>query len=271
LRLRHDEFVRSLATRLSIYLRMDFTATVSQLETVTYRRFVERLPASTHLTLFKVESLPGTGILEIPALFSLALLERLLGGAGRLPDTPREITDAEVAVLDHLSQLLLREWCRHVGNLSETAAAVTGHETNARFLQTESVDTNLLVLELGMRMGDCAGTIQLAAGYDMLDPILRQLAPGHATNRPEHKPAASRELPWNSGLDHVQVLLTAAWQGLELPAGRLAQLKIGDILPVDGRQVHNVEIRLARLPKFIGRLGFSGNKRAVELLQPLHA
>src|SRR4029453_8194335 len=37
-RLRHDDFARSLATRLSMYLRLEFSVVVSALQTMTYRR-----------------------------------------------------------------------------------------------------------------------------------------------------------------------------------------------------------------------------------------
>ena len=44
LRIRHEEFARSVATRLSIYLRLEFACQVRQLETLSYRKFLESKP-----------------------------------------------------------------------------------------------------------------------------------------------------------------------------------------------------------------------------------
>src|SRR5262245_2383569 len=65
LRIRHEDFIRALAARLSIYLRLEFTLQMSKLQTVTYQKFCEGLPNPTHLSLFKVEPLRGIGILDI--------------------------------------------------------------------------------------------------------------------------------------------------------------------------------------------------------------
>ena len=63
--------------------------------------------------------------------------------------------------------------------------------------------------------------------------------------------------------------LTAEWHGLSIKARDLAHLKIGDVLPVDPRCSTEVEVRLAKIPKFLARLGKRGNSWAVELIKPV--
>ncbi len=45
----------------------------------------------------------------------------------------------------------------------------------------------------------------------------------------------------------------------------LLNFKVGDFLPLDSGAFDQVEIRLADRPKFMGRLGSSGKKSAVEI------
>jgi flagellar motor switch protein FliM len=63
----------------------------------------------------------------------------------------------------------------------------------------------------------------------------------------------------------MQVPISAHWSGLELTAGQLAQLKVGDVLQMEPHFINQVQIRLANIPKFVGRLGTQENRWAVEI------
>ncbi len=65
LRILHEDFIRYLSARLSLFLRMELSMKMAKLTTVTYAKFTEALPSPTHLCLFKVEPLMGVGILDI--------------------------------------------------------------------------------------------------------------------------------------------------------------------------------------------------------------
>src|SRR5438045_3249599 len=82
LQFRHDDFIRSLTTRLSIYFRTEFNLKVSDFQTLLYSRLVGSLPGATQITLFKVDSLAGIGLIQMSPTFGIALVDRLLGGSG---------------------------------------------------------------------------------------------------------------------------------------------------------------------------------------------
>src|SRR5437868_15398369 len=65
LQFRHDDFIRSLTTRLSIYFRTEFNLKVSDFQTVLYPRLLGTLPGATQITLFKVDSLAGIGLIQM--------------------------------------------------------------------------------------------------------------------------------------------------------------------------------------------------------------
>ena len=94
LRLHHEEFIRSLSARLSIHLRVEFTLQMSQLNTVTYQRFIEGLPNPSHLVLFKTDPLRGISILHINSRLGLTLVDRLMGGPGHTQNCLLYTSDA---------------------------------------------------------------------------------------------------------------------------------------------------------------------------------
>jgi len=262
LRIRHEEFIRGLAARLSIYLRLEFTLQMSKLQTITYQKFAEALPNPTHLSLFKVEPLRGIGVLDIHPRLGLTIVDRLLGGPAHSIAADHDFSEIEMALLDQAVQLILGEWCNHWTSVQELRPVLLGHENNGQFLQTAPHDTIMLVLAMEAKVGDCLEQIQIALPCFTLEPLIRKL--GHFTEEEEKTnlpvPAA---LKWNRNFDEVPVPVTAMWDDVILTAREVANLKPGDILPLDPRSTRQVKLRLANMPKFEGNLGTTGGKWAV--------
>jgi flagellar motor switch protein FliM len=55
---------------------------------------------------------------------------------------------------------------------------------------------------------------------------------------------------------------------LKLSAGEITRLKSGDVLMLDPKCAAQVQLRLSKIPKFIGRPGTRSGKWAVELTGP---
>jgi len=127
LRMKHEEFARSLATRLSIHLRLEIGVRLAEIDTGYYHRFIDSLSNPTHVTLFGIETLDGTGLLEIPPNLGIAIIERLLGGPGKPTPLNRDLTEIETALLDQAVDLLLKEWCHVVASLPSAKAAILNH------------------------------------------------------------------------------------------------------------------------------------------------
>jgi flagellar motor switch protein FliM len=262
LRIRHEEFIRGLAARLSIYLRLEFALQMSKLQTITYQKFAEALPNPTHLSLFKVEPLRGIGVLDIHPRLGLTIVDRLLGGPAHSITADHDFSEIEMALLDQAVQLILGEWCNHWTSVQELRPVLLGHENNGQFLQTAPHDTIMLVLAMEAKVGDCLEQIQIALPCFTLEPLIRKL--GHVT---EDEVATARPvvapLKWNRNFDEVPVPVTAIWDDVILTAREVANLKPGDVLPLDPRSTRQVKLRLANMPKFEGSLGTTGGKWAV--------
>jgi flagellar motor switch protein FliM len=91
LRVRQEEFIRSLAARLSIYLRLEFGLQMSKIETLSFQKFIDGLSNPTHLTLFKLEPLRGVCLLDIPPRLGLSIVDRQLGGPAHCTDAARDL------------------------------------------------------------------------------------------------------------------------------------------------------------------------------------
>ncbi len=270
IRLRHEQFVRALAARLAMFLRLEFSVQLAKLQIVGYLKFTENLPNPTHITLFKIDPLKGVGLLVIPPRLGLSLVDRMLGGPGKMPETARELSEIEVALVNQVSTLLVNEWCAHWPEMRDLRPAYLGHENNSRFLQTATPDAAMLIITLNSGLGDQLEPIQLAFPYMTVEPLMRLLAPAGLPET-EVIAAAALQPKWNSEFNDVRVPVVAEWQGLKVSASDIAHLKEGNVLMLDPQCAARVQLNFNQVPKFAGRPGTRAGNWAVELTHFMNA
>jgi flagellar motor switch protein FliM len=263
IRLRHEQFIRALAARLAIFLRLEFTVQLGKLQIVSYQKFTESLSSQSHITLFRIDPLKGVGLLVLSPKLGLSLVDRLLGGAGQMPESPRDLSEIEIALTDQITVLLLNEWCNHWPEMKELRPVLLGHENNSRFLQTSPPDTSMLILTMSGGIGEQLEPVQLAFPYATVEPLMRQLSP--SLPQAETTPSRPARLAWNSEFDDVPVTASAQWQGLKISASQITRLKLGDVLMLGPESAGQVQFRLSHIPKFLGKPGMCGGKWAVQL------
>lgn len=268
LRLRQEEFTRSLAARMSIYLRLEFGLQMARLQTLTYQKFLDSLQNPTHLTLFKAEPLQGLCIVEISTQLGITIVDRLLGGPAHAVNLERDLSEIEAALLDQAVQIILTEWCNQWANLLELRPVTVGHESSGRFLQTASHDTVMLVLAMEARLGECQDALQMAFPCYTLEPLMRKLNTNLENTHSSSSPRAA-SVKWNNRLDDVRIPISAHSPSIELSARQLARIRVGDVIPLDADFAKNIQINLAQMPKFLANLGTQENKWAVELTKVL--
>ena len=268
IRIRHEEFIRSLAAHLSTYLRLEINLQMSKLQTLSYQKYAEGLPSPTHLTMFKVEPLKGVCLLDLSPRLGLTIVDRLLGGAAHSVTSNGDLSEIEIALLDQVALIILKEWCQLWQNVENPQPVLLGHENSGRFLSTSPHDSILLILSMEVRLGDCVEQMQLAFPFLTIESLIRQSGYGGDAGRASSA-AQPRPPQWNPNFDEVRVRIDTESHGLELSAGQLAALKCGDVLMLDAGSLDRVEVRLEQRPKFHGRLGTSGNRLAVEITSPV--
>jgi flagellar motor switch protein FliM len=270
LRSRQEGFVRALAARLSLYLRIELGLQSIGLKSVTFQRFIETMITPTHVTLFKVEPLRGICLLEMSPRLGLTIADRLLGGAGQSMDPKSAMSEIEAALLDQVVQIILGEWCAQWSDLQELNPVLLGHEIDSRFLQTSSRDNLMLEVTLEASLGDCKEQFRMGFPYRGLERLLRQLSTTlDVQTKDDLAGPGDTKLRWNQVFEEIPVPLTAELHGLQLTAREIVQLKVGDTVPVQPHLFNHVRLRLAQTPKFVGNLGKHSERWAVEVTQIL--
>ena len=265
LRVQHEEFIRSLGARLSIYLRLEVGLQMSQLQTLTYQKFTESIGSPCHLTLFKVEPLRGICILDIRPRLGLTIVDRLMGGPGHSVNVNRDLSEIETTLLDQALQLMISEWCNHWAEIQDLRPTLLGHDNSGRFLQTSTPDAIVLILSMEVQLGDCVESIQFTFPYNTIEPLIRRLSAKLDAAGEERTPASDIAPKWRQNMEDIRVPVSAQWQSLVLTTRQLTELKVGDVLDLPDRFADELGLSLAKMKKFTGQLGTVDNRWAVEV------
>lgn len=267
IRLLHEDFIRYLSARLSLFLRMEFALKMAKLTTLPYGKFTESLPSPTHICLFKTEPLLGVGIIDINPRLALTIVDRMLGGNGHSVKLERYLTEIEVTLLEDILHIVLEEWSRLWKVQKELHPAVIGHENNGRFLQTSPKDAVVLVLTLEVSFGDCAEQIQIGVPYYTIEPLMK-IMQASRENDTTPEPKAQRA-EWKPIYEHITLPVRAEWDAFELSLREITDLRVGDVVEMPPEIVERTTITLNGSPKFNGTVGLNGDKVVVNLTQKI--
>ncbi len=267
LRLLHEDFIRYLGARLSLYLRMEIGIKMAKLTTATYSKFCESLPNPTHLSLFKIDPLNGVGILDVNPRLALTIADRLLGGRGHSIKAERYLTEIEIALIEDVIIIFLEEWCAQWKNEMELRPSIIGHENNGRFLQTSPKDSIVLALTLEVTFGDCSEQIQIGVPYYTIEPVVKKM---HARRQKDSTVATpSKRAEWQPSYDRITVPVRAEWDAFHLSVREITSLRVGDVIEMQSSICAETRILLNGSPKFIGTVGLDTDRVAVQLTRKI--
>jgi flagellar motor switch protein FliM len=263
LRILHEDFIRYLSARLSMFLRMECSLKMARLQTQTYAKFTEGLSTPTHICLFKADPLLGVGVLDVNPRLALTFVDRLLGGRGHSVKAERYLTEIEVALLEDVLKIILEEWCSQWREDRELHPQLIGHENNGRFLQTSPRDAVVLALAIEFSFGDCSEQIQIGLPYYTIEPLVKSLQQRRQKDTAPSAPPANAQ--WRDIYENVQIPVRAEWTLTEMALREISSLRVGDVLELPMDILDQTRLLLSGTHKFIGTVGVERDLVAVKI------
>src|SRR5262245_39701580 len=87
-----ETFARQTTTVLTTALHAVCHVSLASIEQRTYAEYVDSLGNPTYMTLFSMEPVTGSGVLELPLAATMACVDHLLGGPGGAQQPERPLT-----------------------------------------------------------------------------------------------------------------------------------------------------------------------------------
>ncbi len=265
LRILHEDFIRYLSARLSLFLRMEFSLKMAKLTTLSYLKFTEALPSPTHLVLFKSEPLFGVGILDLNPRLALTIADRMLGGRGHSVKAERFLNEIEVGLIEDIIMIILEEWCSQWKLEKELHPQIIGHESNGRFLQTSPKDAVVLALTLEADFGDCAEQIQIGMPYYTIEPLVKSMQARREKDSNLDSEAISKKAEWHPIYEKVTIPARAEWDAFELSLREVTSLRVGDVIEMPPGILEQTRVLLNGTTKYVGSVGLDSDRVAIKL------
>ena len=177
LRTLHDNFTRLLNNSLSVYLRTRAEATIVSIEQISYGDFIASIGIPSILSIFSMDPLPGSGIVQVDLNLVFSIIDRLLGGPGWYPQKLRDLTDIERTLMQRFMARMLNSYRESWNYLLTLSLKIEALDSNPQFIpRIIPLDQIVAFVTCELKVGDMAGVMNFCLPYAVLQSIGPQLS-----------------------------------------------------------------------------------------------
>src|ERR1017187_10312148 len=177
LRTLHDNFTRLLNNALSVYLRTRVEATIVSIEQINYGDFVASIGTPSILSIYSMDPLPGSGIVQLDLNLAFSIIDRLLGGPGWFPVKLRDLTDIERTLMQRFMARMLNSYRESWNYLLTLSLKIEALDSNPQYIpRIIPLDQIVAYVTCEVKIGDKTGTMNFCLPYLVLQSIGPQLS-----------------------------------------------------------------------------------------------
>jgi flagellar motor switch protein FliM len=221
----------------------------------------------TMINLIEAPPLNGRFIIEVNPNISYAMLDRLLGGPGVEMDKIESFTEIEMRILTQLYKRAFSTYGDAWESIAEIKAEMSAVEVNPQFLQLVSPNETVVLISIGVTIGEVSGTINVCLPFVTIEPVLSKLSSHYWMQEANRRNASeSSKEPLKAQLMNSTVEVVSLLGETTITFGDLLHLEVGDCLALDQVAKEPLSIMVGENKVFKGQVGVSGKRMAVQVL-----
>ncbi len=176
LRTLHENFTRLLNNSLSVYLRTRVEASIVSIEQISYGDFIASIGIPSILSIFSMDPLPGSGIVQVDLNLVFSIIDRLLGGPGWFPAKLRDLTDIERTLMQRFMARMLNSYRESWNYLLTLSLKIEALDSNPQFIpRIIPLDQIISYISMELKIGEMSGVMNFCLPYLVLQSIGQQL------------------------------------------------------------------------------------------------
>ncbi len=258
-----ETYARQTTTLLTSRLRVVAQATLVSVQLHSYDEYVRSLPAPTAMVLCTLEHARSTAVVQLPIDTTMLWVDYLLGGPGIVAsDAERELTDIEWRLIRDLLQVSLGDLAYALTSIGPMDATVKSVQYAPQFVQAAGASDPVLVVTFELLAGTQTSTATLMFPADVL---LGPLRDGDSTVRRSSEELREHELAVGrlaAQVNEVPVGVSVRLAPVTVTPARLADLAVGDLLPLDHRVGTPMDVVVDDVVMARAALGSNGSRLA---------
>jgi len=259
----HETFQHHLISAWSGQLRTMVEVELVSIDQLTYQEYVLSLSNPTVLCLFSMSPLDGDAVIELQPPLVSAIIDRLFGGEGVIPERVRDLTPIEQAVVARLIGQSIGDLGVSWEKLLKLDTRLKLIEQNGQNLQLITPSDILLLVTLEVRVENVVGLLTIAYPLVTVEPALQQVDIRQTHGRVKRWTSDDGSDPVEREVRGVQVPVAAQLGETILSVREILGLEEGDVLRLDRRWDEDVPVLVGGVTKFRGRPGRIKSHRGV--------
>ena len=265
----HEQFARLFSSTLAGSMRMVVDVDLAFVDQVIYSEFIQSLSTPCSAYCFTMTPPDSPAVLCFAPELLMALVDRAFGGQGRGFDGEiRPLTQIENNIVNKLVNRVFVDLEATWDLATPVRIADVSVENNPEFIQIANSSDPAVVLAFEAHSNSVQGLIHLCYPLAAIEPLLPQLSP-EFKQRARRQPDRPQEP--DRSLNNVKVPVKVQIAQGSLPLRELADLRQGDVVQLDTGKDDPAIVFLGNQPKFLGRPGLDGKRRAVMIQRAIGA
>jgi flagellar motor switch protein FliM len=226
----HQQFSRLFRVALSDILRKAVEVTVTNQSVMKFGEFTKRLPVPAYLQIISMEPLRGSAMIATDAATVYLLVDHFFGGAGQTHVKPegQDFTIIEQRVMRKVMLMGLANLQKAWDPVQKLTIHAVRAEMNPQLASIVLPADIVIVITLGIELGNSVGDLHLCLPYAMLEPIRERLQVSFQSDFYE------TDMGWlkrfSARLKEAPVQLSVCLGETELSVEELMRFSVGDVI-----------------------------------------
>jgi len=260
----HQQFSRLFRLALSEMLRKTVEVTITNQSVLKFGEFTKRLPVPAYLQIISMEPLRGTAMVATDAATVYLLVDHFFGGAGQTHVKPegQDFTLIEQRVMRTVMAMGLKDLQKAWEPVQKVAIKAVRAEMNPQLASIVLPADVVIVVTLGIELGNSVGDLHLCLPYAMLEPIRERLQVSFQSDFYEVDHGWVRR--FSNRLKDAPVYISVALGETELSVEEFMRFAPGDVITLNQSTTQPLIATVEGVPKF---LGFPGTTKGMQSFQ----
>ncbi|MEE8124871.1 MAG: flagellar motor switch protein FliM [Nitrospirales bacterium] len=260
----HQQFSRLFRLALSEVLRKSIEVTVTNQSVLKFGEFIKRLPVPAYLQIVSMEPLRGTAMIATDAATVYLLVDHFFGGTGQTHVKPegQDFTLIEQRVMRKVMAMAVQELQKAWDPVQKLTIKPLRSEMNPQLAAIVLPADIVIVVTLGIELGNSVGDLLLCLPYAMLEPLRERLQVSFQTDFYQVDDGWVQR--FSHRLKDAPVELSVCLGETSLTVEELMQFAVGDVITLNQSTSQPLVATVEGVQKF---LGFPGTSKGAQSFQ----
>ncbi len=261
----HQQFSRGFRLSLSDVLRKTAEVTVTNQTVMKFGEFTKRLPIPAYLQIISMEPLRGLAMIATDAATVYLLVDHFFGGAGQTHVKPegQDFTIIEQRVMKKVMLMGLGNLQKAWDPVQKLLINAVRVEMNPQLAAIVLPADIVIVVTLGIELGNSVGDLHLCLPYAMLEPIRERLQVSFQGDSFETDHGWLKR--FSARLKEAYVTLSVCLGETEISVEELMQFSPGDVIGLNQGTTQLLTATVEGVPKFLGSPGTTKGMQSFQI------